>query len=380
MHKMRFVAAVLAAGLWAAVACGQTAPVNLQQALDKPFDLVLDDVPISELFARLQARTGVKFIIEDSTLACLPYRDQTRVSVKLKNVMLRKDLSRLLAPQALQWVIENDSVRIVPNEALARMCRSATYDELQILVKLYGERLQGPEQGSAVEQLRKVTGSKDLDVVFQVSADKTAAIARADRALPGTAAQWLDALCQGQPWTWYLYGDEIIVVERKAQINRQLQQQVSLRYQNEKLVTVLLDLSRKARVTLSMDPGVLKYVPSEVATNFNLIMADATIAQALEVIRGATGLEILRTDDGLRVMVSEDLKKQEERAPQRKPSAFMVRMNMPGPDGTNVEVFFRSDDLPEEFVEQVLAEKAKLMAKYGTKKTTTQPAEGDVEH
>jgi hypothetical protein len=354
---------------------GQSPAISLQQALDKPIDLTIENAPIAEVFRKLSEKTGVKFVLDDQTIACLPYGDQTRLDVRLKDATLRKDLPRLLGRGALQWDIEGDLVRIKPGEPLARMCRRASFDELAVLGKICSDKVASVEGSTMIEQLRKLTGDKELELVFQATGDKAAAIAQADRIMPCTGAEWLDRLCQHGPWTWYLWGDQIIILDRKAQVARQLQQQVSLRYQNEKLVTVLLDLvNRKGHVKLEMEPGVLNYVPSEIRNNFNLVMADASISQALEVISGATGLEFITTEDGVRVVPSDKLVKGGGAADNSRRPPFFVRVNMPGPNGTNIEVYFRPDELPDEMVQKIEAEKQKLVSQWMGGKPTSAPA------
>ena len=104
-----------------------------------------------------------------------------------------------------------------------------------------------------------------------------------------------------------------------------------------------------------------------------LKMTDATIAQALDVITGATGLEFIRSPEGLRVRASEELKQPPVRPaePERARSPFFVKMSLPGPDGSAIEVFLRAEELPPDIVEAILAEKAKLIerlrAVYGKK-------------
>lgn len=381
--KMMVLAVLAAAGLATAAAGGPPVPggppaaANLQQALDKIVDANIEEAPIPDVFRRLSEKTGVKFVLDDQTFACLPYGDQTRLAVRLRNATLRRDLDRVLAPLALQWSIEGDLVRITPSEALARMCRRASFEELQTLGRLYAEKVPAPAQGgSALDLLRKATGNKDLELLFQgKGGDKAAALAQADRALPATGAEWLDRLSSQGAWTWYLWGDQLVILDRKAQVERQLQQQVSLRYQNEKLLTVLLDLARKAgRVTLIMEPGVMTYVPSEVRTNFNLVMADATIAQALEVISGATGLEFLRAEEGvLRVVPSEKLIQGGLPGAGARRVPFFVRMALPGPGGMNIEVYLRPDELPDDMVQAIEAAKADMIAKWRKANPTTQP-------
>ena len=71
-------------------AVGQSG-VSVQLALDKPVDLNITDAPISQVFQKLTQATGVRFVIGQDVYACLPYGDQTRLAVKLKNG-LREEL------------------------------------------------------------------------------------------------------------------------------------------------------------------------------------------------------------------------------------------------------------------------------------------------
>jgi hypothetical protein len=145
----------------------------------------------------------------------------------------------------------------------------------------------------------------------------------------------------------------------------------------------MLDLAHKARVLLNMDPGVMDYVPVETRKNFNLIMSEATIAQALEVISGATGLKFVTENDGIRVEASEKLKKTLEAlagASSRR-SPFFLKTAIPLGDGSTLEAYIRAEDLPAEVQAIINAEKAKLIEalckKYGITPTqpATQPAE-----
>ncbi len=187
-----------------------------------------------------------------------------------------------------------------------------------------------------------------------------AAETRAGEALPGTCKAWLNMLCYGMEWTWYVQGEQIIILDQVAQIERQLQRQVSLEYKKARLQEVLFDLADKAGVKLKMAPGVLQEVPENVLENVNLVMADATVGQALEALSGATGLKFARTSEGIRVEASEQMK-QEDDGDRRQRPPFFVRMSMPLEDGTSVDVFMRPDDMPEEVVEYIKARKASMI-------------------
>ena len=346
---MKQMAWILTAVMWAAPAGAQQQGVSVQQALDKPVELDVADAPIGEVFDELQASTGVNFIIDEDTLEYLPYGDQTRLAVTLRHVTLRKALSPMLAPQALQWEIEDNAIRIRPSEPLYRIGRRATFEELTTLGHLLTDRLQAPNGRPVIDQIRAATGNDKLRLFFHVEADETAATTRAARALPGPAADWLETLVHGQGWTWYLWGDDIVIVDRAMQVQRQLEKQVSLRYENTSLVTVLLDLARKARVKLTLMPGVMNLLPESTRESFNLMVAEASIAQALEVISGATGLVFTQDAEGIRVEACDTLLETAEGpGRQRGRSRYFVCIVLPDIGGQEMQLFMRPEELPED--------------------------------
>jgi hypothetical protein len=125
----------------------------------------------------------------------------------------------------------------------------------------------------------------------------------------------------------------------------------------------------------------LGYLRAGVRDKFTLVMAEATIAEALEVIGGASGLKFVVTDAGLRVEASESLIQQAATTRPRKRSAFFVKMSIPGPNGISVEVFLRSEELPEDVVRAIQVSKERLieriratMPPQPTTQPTTQPS------
>ena len=83
----------------------------------------------------------------------------------------------------------------------------------------------------------------------------------ADKVLPGAPVEWLDMLTARNDWTWYLSGNDVIILPRVKQVDRQLQRQVSLRYQNEPVVNVLLvnlELDKKLGTGFRSDPAAAR--------------------------------------------------------------------------------------------------------------------------
>jgi hypothetical protein len=351
---------------------------DLQRALDKPVSINIEAAPITEVFERLGEQTGVQFILDPDTLALLPYGAQTRLKVTMTNATLRKALTPtlkspgLLAPQGLAWRVDGNAVRIIPSDALYRLGRRATYEELTVLGTVYSSRIEPVDKaGPVIEQLRKITDIPELRLVLHNPEDAEKAIATANKALPATAAQWLDALTHGRGWTWLVRDDDLVVLERRAQVIRQLATRVSIKYENADLSTVLLDLARMARVTLRMEPGVLNSVPPAARDNFNLTMSDASVTQALEMVSGATGLQFTPTNEGIRVEATQEATPTTGPATRQR-ARFFVRLTIPGPDGTNIEVFMRPEELPPDVLKIVETEKEKMIENL---RATTQPAE-----
>ncbi len=351
------------------------ATAQLQKALDTPVNFVVEEAaPIGEVFSRLEKETGARIALHDDALEFLPYGEQTRLKVTLKNIKLSKALDRVLSQQALRWKRDGDTIHILPTDALYRLGRRASFDELRLLGAIHSTEI--PAEKSADEVRKTFAALSGLDEValkFRVSPHsldrplsevKTDAFQRAAMALPGTGADWLNMLCHGMDWTWYVQGEQVIVLGKAAQVRRQLQRQVSVAYRKASLQDVLFDLAGKARVELRMSPGVMQHVPEQARSNLNLIMEEATVSQALQAISGATGLTFTPSGEGLKVEASKAIKDDGSGAddqPRRERPAFFVRMSMPLKDGTNVDVFMRPDDMPEEVVEYILKRKAGMI-------------------
>lgn len=357
MGKWRYmmVAAVWVAGIGQAF--GQADGGNLQRRLDRPVQLAVDNKPILEVFEQLSRVSGVPIEVHEDTLAMLPYGSETHLNVTIQDMTLREALPRMLAPQALSWTLEDETIVIVPSESLYRMGRRCTFEELQLLGRMQSRRVQWDGAENLAAALEAMTERQGLRVILPVAMttdDESRALRHAAQALPGTTAEFLDMFCQSGGYTWYVDDDRIVVLPCEDQIRRQLQRKVSLRYQDTRLVTVLLDLTRKGRVKLVLTPGVLQSLPGESRESFTLIMTEASIEQALEIIAGATGLDFGITPEGVVVRSSlylevmagtQDSDGQQE---QRRRIGFFLRTSVPLADGREVELFILPRDLPEE--------------------------------
>lgn len=331
-------------------------------ALDESLTVELTEAPIVDALEAVGSETGLPIELAPGTLEWLPYGPQTRVTLRARNVNVRDALDALLAPMSLTWQVRNGSVVIEPTPRLERINRRPTFTETQILATL--ARGEFTAERSMIDQLRELTGIDDLRLRWLVDDEpaREQALRSADAALPGAGVAYLDRLCHGRGWTWYLWGEEIVIVTEAEQAQRQIQRRVSVQYENLPLLDVLSDLARKADLPLRMDPGALAAVRDEARENFTLLMTDATVADALQAISGATGLTFSVDGLSVRVGASDTLTAADERPRDRRERpGFLATMRVTDEHGKEFLVIFRPDDLPEELVEQIQQKKSEYV-------------------
>ena len=367
--KHRMIPLLLAAILPGGVAVAQDGQGAVMRALDESFSIQIDDKPIAEALDAVSDKTGLVIELGDNVLAHLPHGEETRVRIKAREVKLRDALSAMLDPMSLRWSVRGMGVVVTPSAELLRINRRPTFTEVGILHRLARVTLKPGRP--AIEQLREVTGVKELALILHVWDDpaKAQAVKVAQSQLPCTGSAYLDGLCHGRRWTWYLWGTDLVVTTKQAQARRQLGRRLTARYRNVPLLNVLIDLAHKADLELKMDPGVLNTLKDQTRRDFTLLMAEATIDEALQAISGATGLAFVPDGLALRVTASSTAPATQPAGTRRR-FPFVVRMDFQDKHGRHYNVLFRPDDLPAELVEAIKQRKAELLkvihAEYGS--------------
>ncbi len=381
MTRFTWVAVLIALAALPLAARAQNAG-ELQQALDRKVTFeITTDTPIGEVFDKLGQKTGVEFVIDQDTWDLLPYGQRTQMRLTLPGISLRQALPDLLRQLALDWKAQGGTVRIHPSEELYRIGRRVDHQELRTLGALLTRQIQpaDPAKEDLLEhplsQIRNAIGVKDFEIAWHVKGDARPHLRRAQRALPGTPADWLDMICHGQDWTWYVWQDTVIVLPKAQQVERQLKKVVAIQRTSAKLADVLLDLARDARVPLIMEPGVMQLVPEDLRDHFSIKMHDS-VAQAFEIISGVTGLAIETGAEGITVRASVPLLAKAGMAPQRDRPAvrFLIRSSMQVGDKT-VDVFLPATEFPDDVVEAIKLHRDDLITEIRTAYPTTQPAE-----
>ncbi len=313
----------------------------IEQALDQQVDITLEKQPLAEAFKVIGEKTGVKLTLRPQVVELLPYGEQTQVSkVTMKNVSLREGLGKMLSHLGMTLRVRESDVAIEPTQPLRRICRRATWGELGKLQQLTATPWS-PAAADGLELHFQVRSADDARKAFLAATAKVA---------PGSIADVLEAACERLEWTWYPWDNSIVIVSKADQAARFIEKPVSLRYNHAALADVFSDLASQADLRLRLEPGVLKGLPVQTRQNFSLMMREATIRTALEMIGGATGLAYDVTPEEL---VIKHTKVSQAAATQQ---ATLIRSDDPivgevtvaGKSGVVYKFFIRQSDLSDE--------------------------------
>lgn len=315
--------------------------VLIEQALDQQVDITIKNQPLSSALGLIGEKTGVKLTIAPDVVELLPYGSQTTVaSATLKNVSLRQGLTGMLSNLAMRFRVRDSDVAVEPIEALRRICRKATWTELKHLNKL----IKTPWSQQAAGEL-------PIHYQIRTSADPAKELmAQAARIGTGSVAEVLEAATDQLDWTWYPWEHSIIVLTRDDQASRFVDRPMSIKYNHTALADVFADLARQAGLRLRLQPGVLAGLPVQTRQSFSLMMRQATIRTALEMISGITGLAyevtpkeiIIQHTDASKVLATQ------KATVIRSQDPIVGKINVPSKGGAfQFEFFIRESDLPD---------------------------------
>lgn len=322
--------------------------IRIIQALDKAVSLDVADAPIRDALQSLAEAAGVSVELEQGTLDLLPYGSRTLVTVTIDRRPLKESLTAILRPLGLTFRPERTLIAIIPTEPLRRIARRATWEELELLDKLYS-----------------TPWSKELfdSLQFQFQ-DARAGYADANRERlfelagavgVGSAAEVLEHTCEKYGWAWVPNGEVIVIMSKVRMIERLLNQRVTVDYVQVSLEQALLDLGARAGVLVHLAPGVLATLPEQMAERFSLMIENASIRQALEVIAGQTGLTYTIEPTGIHISANPAATPGPGQGAITEAAVRAMRTNpiigeiiIPNADGTSFTFFIREEDLPPE--------------------------------
>jgi hypothetical protein len=303
--RIAIVAVVLSAAI--AVPSSAVAASVTSALINKQLDSVqnLDfDTTLPDAMQQIGNQTGVSLEADPAVWDLLPWGDQTTITAKIRNKTLRQALSDITQKLALEYVLTDEAVEIHPMPALKRLGKRATVDELAVLALMAAHPVNLPTDHPTVHELLEAVDRRLVDLKSPFAVDNRTADSVADQKIAvarnASIAQAMEDMTEQVNAAWYPWGKTILVVPKEEQIRMQLGKTINTRFNDVDVAQVLLELSQKAGVDFSTDPGAYQRIPAQYR-KVQLLLDNSTIQQALDSIAGYTGLGFEVTEKGVHV-------------------------------------------------------------------------------
>lgn len=358
------------AGLALMMAIGGLMPANgfaepvdtralIEQALDEPARITLDNIPLGQAIRVVTEQTGVKIVMPPEVMAMVPHGAGTIVrEVEIANMSLREALVELFSPLGMTCQLRDTFLAVVPKPPLVSLGRPPTWEELATLSDLARLSIGTDSKAEAVLKSR---------VQFQIPVREAwSVLAGALRGVgAGPGDEVLSIACHNLGWAWSLSGDRIVVTTREQVFRRQLRRPISLRKNSRPLFEVLQAIGKLAGVTLRAEPGTLDALPLAVQRNFSVNVRNQPAEKVLDSIAAYTGLAYVITPEGIVFFRTQMEADAPARLTQPKPPAqprmnpprgdidsqtdpVVARITVPLEDGRTAEWLIRRSELPED--------------------------------
>ena len=280
---------------------------QISRQLDTVQNLKLDTT-LPQAIQQIGVQTGVRLEADPSIWEILPWGEQTTIKANIQNHTLRQGLTAITQRLGLEFFLESETVRLMPCAALRRTGQRATLEQLDVigLLQTTPLKLDQPTAKQLVQAVnQKLVESKSMFVVDDQMDEVTQkqVLHVTDNA---TLANLLDEIRSQTNCTWYPGSKTIIVVSKQAHTKKMLEKTLTAHYTGVDVGQVLLELFQHAGVDFTVDPGAYYKIPVQ-ARSIQLLLDNASIAQALESISGYTGLAFTLTDQGIVVSYRGDI-------------------------------------------------------------------------
>jgi hypothetical protein len=328
---------VLATLFVPAIASAQLPRDLIEEALDQPLSLLeIKETPIRDALARIQQQTGLHFALEDDVVGLMPYGERTRVSIVIREMSVRRGLTRVLDGLGLRMFVDQGRVQIRPAPVLGRLGRRLTIEEVSLLGRLAGG--PWPESPLAYEkEFRLDPQTKPAEALSQAL----------EQVEGVNGLQQLESATAALGWVWYPDGSRLVFERRRDAIRRRLNRPLDLTYQREPLDRLLVDLGGRVGVLMKFEPGALRKVAARERT-VDLVQRGASVRQFLERICGNTGLRYEIQDDGVQILAPIE----DTTGPTAATIQQWIRIEVQIRPGVTMDIFVRQDQLPPDFREE----------------------------
>ncbi|MGB2985546.1 MAG: hypothetical protein WBE26_06655 [Phycisphaerae bacterium] len=330
----------------------------VEQALDEPATITLDNKRLGEAIQVVTDQTGVKIVMSPEVMDLVPHGAETLVrKVQIADMPLRQGLTKLFSPLGMTFVVRDDHVEIIPKDALRCLGRAPTWPELDTLMQLSTMQPGTDDEAlawlqSRIQSLVPVPGARDI-------------LAEAIRSVgAGPGDEVLSVACAQLGWAWCLSDRRIVVTSMEQHIRRRLQQPISLRINYRPLVEVFQALGERVNVPIRSEPGALALLPIHVQRNFSVNVHQQPAEQVLDQIAAYTGLGYLLEPDGVLFYnltdgtLAREVEKDrlESRSHIAGPAPegvslsdpYVAKMVIPLENGKSIEWLIRRSELPED--------------------------------
>jgi hypothetical protein len=259
----------------------------IEQALDEPTRIVLENARLDDAIARLTEQTGVRVVMSPDVMALVPYGASTTIQrVEIAHIPLREGLAQLFDPLGMTFEVRGDHVAVIPKPAILCLGRTPSWDEVDLLARLGS--LQPGTTPAALDELKPL-------VQFQINApDPWAQLSQAIRTVgAGPADQVLTVACANLGWAWCLSQDRVAITSIEQQTRRMLQQTITTRIANQSLFDVLNEISLGVHVPIRLESG------APIPRSYSIDVSNAPAERVLDKIAAETGLAYLIESGGV---------------------------------------------------------------------------------
>jgi len=269
----------------------------------------------------------------------MPYGERTRVSIVIRDMSVRRGLTRICAGLGLRLSVADEHVRLEPAPVLERLGRRMTIEEVNLLERLAGAPWSAIRSGDALP----------LEFRFDPQSRPQEALDGAIGQIPATnAMHQLEAATETLGWVWRPDGTRIVLEPCIDDILRRLDRPIDMMtYQRMPLDDLLVDLARRIGITMFFEPGSLKQVDARDRV-VDLIQRGVSVRQTLERICGNTGLRYEITDEGVAMLAPIEAGDR----PTATNIQHWVRIELEIRPGIKMDVFVRQDQLPPDLQDE----------------------------
>ncbi len=319
----------------------------IEQALDESTAITLDNVKLGDAIQIITEQSGVKIVMSPEVMGLVPHGPETLIQrVQIANMPLRQGLTELFSPLGMTFAVGDSYVEIVPKEALLCLGRAPTWTELDVLAEL--SAIKPGIDNDALAALRP-------RIQFQMAVPAAwTLLSEAIRSVgAGPGDEVLTIACANLGWAWCLSDQRIVIVPMEQQIQRQLQQPVSLRINGRPLIDVLQALAERVNVDIRSEPGALASLPIYMQRGFSVNVHQLSAEEVLDKIAAHTGLGYLIEPDGVLFYKvgnggGRNLAGDAQPASVSLSDPYVAKVMVPLGGGKSIEWLIRQSELPED--------------------------------